>query len=144
MRLLEGQQSTAWVKRLPEVCSPNGEITRLIGKKPAEAIKEKAVAAKLATPYLRPFEKKKKINCLSMPVFVTFIRMVSWKAGGTCHLSQLVFESLQRSATLCEGQRANCLSSARRLETGICSELLSIPPNTFPPPVEEIHPKGIK
>ena len=32
----------------------NNEVTRLIGKKPAEAIREKAVSAKPATPYMRP------------------------------------------------------------------------------------------
>ena len=48
-------RSTAWVKRLPEVVSAlNNEVTRLIGKKPAEAIREKAVASKPATPYMRP------------------------------------------------------------------------------------------
>ena len=44
MRLPEGERSTAWVKRLPEVVSAlNNEETRLTGKKPAVAIKEKAV-----------------------------------------------------------------------------------------------------
>lgn len=81
MRLLEGQQSTAWVKRLPEVCSLNGEITRLIGKKPAEAIKEKAVAAKLATPYLRPFEKKKE-NKLSVNACVCYLYQNGELEGG--------------------------------------------------------------
>ena len=48
-------RSTAWVKRLPAVVSAlNNEVTRLIGKKPAEAIREKAVASKPATPYTRP------------------------------------------------------------------------------------------
>ena len=50
-----GQRSTEWVKRLPEVVSAlNNEVTRLIGKKPAEAIKEKSVSSKPATPYSRP------------------------------------------------------------------------------------------
>ena len=35
------QRSTEWVKRLPEVVSAlNNEVTRLTGKKPAEAIKK--------------------------------------------------------------------------------------------------------
>ena len=47
--------STEWVKRLPEVVSAlNNEVTRLIGKKPAEAIKEKSVYSKPSTPYSRP------------------------------------------------------------------------------------------
>ena len=44
-------RSTAWVKRLPEVVSA---ITRLLGKKPADAIRKKAVFSKPATPYMRP------------------------------------------------------------------------------------------
>ena len=61
MRLSEGQRSTAWVKRLPEVVSAlNNEVTSLIGKKPAEAINEKAVYSKPSTPYLRPVGKNEK------------------------------------------------------------------------------------
>ena len=49
------QRYTAWVKRLPVVVSAlNNEVTRLTGKKPAEAIKVKAVSATPSTPYLRP------------------------------------------------------------------------------------------
>ena len=48
-------RSTAWVKRLPDVVSAiNNEVTRLISKKPAEAIREKAVSSKPSTPYMRP------------------------------------------------------------------------------------------
>ena len=47
-------RSTAWVKRLPEVVSAlNNEVTRLLDKKPADAIREKAVSSKPATPYMR-------------------------------------------------------------------------------------------
>ena len=50
-----GSRSTAWVKRLPDVVSAlKNEVTQLTGKKPAQAIKEKAVSAKPATPYMRP------------------------------------------------------------------------------------------
>ena len=52
MRLPEGQRSFKWVVRLPAVVSTlNGEITLLTGKKPAEAIKEKAAYSKPATSY---------------------------------------------------------------------------------------------
>ena len=61
MRLPEGQRSTVWVKRSPEVVSAlNNEVTSLIGKKPAEAIKEKAVYSKPSTHYLRPVGKNGK------------------------------------------------------------------------------------
>ena len=52
---LPSGRSTAWVKRLPAVVSAlNNEVTRLTGKKPAQAIKEKAASSKPATPYMRP------------------------------------------------------------------------------------------
>ena len=60
-------RSTAWVKRLPEVVSAlNNEVTRLIGKKPAVAIREKAVASKPATTYMRPVgENERKLSPLA-------------------------------------------------------------------------------
>jgi len=62
MLLPEGKRSTAWVKRLPEVVSAlNNEVTSLIGKKPAVAIKEKSVYARPSTPYSRPVGKREKI-----------------------------------------------------------------------------------
>ena len=63
--LPEGRRSTAWVKRLPDVVRAlNNEVTSLIGKKPAVAIKEKAVASKPSTTYSRPVGMKEK-NTLS-------------------------------------------------------------------------------
>ena len=51
MLLPEGKRSTEWVKRLPDVVSAlNNEVTRLTGKRPAAAIKEKSVVAKPSTP----------------------------------------------------------------------------------------------
>ena len=61
MRLPDGHRSTAWVKRLPGVVAAlNNEVTSLIGKKPTEAIKEKAVAAKPSTTYSRPAGEREK------------------------------------------------------------------------------------
>ena len=61
MLLPEGQRSTAWVKRLPDVVSAlNNEVTSLTGKKPAVAIKEKAVTSKPSTKYSRPVGMKEK------------------------------------------------------------------------------------
>ena len=46
-----GKRSTEWVKRLPDVVSAlNNEVTRLIGKQPADAIKEKSVSSKPQHP----------------------------------------------------------------------------------------------
>ena len=55
MLLPEGKRSNEWVKRLPDVVSAlNNEVTSLIGKKPAVAMKEKAVSSKPSTKYNRP------------------------------------------------------------------------------------------
>ena len=63
MNLSSGQRSTEWVKRLPEVVSAlNNEVTRLTGKKPSQAIKEKAVSTKPSTSYLRPVGVKEKTS----------------------------------------------------------------------------------
>ena len=44
MRLPSGQRSTEWVARLPGVVAAlNGEVTRLTGKKPSDAIKAKTL-----------------------------------------------------------------------------------------------------
>ena len=53
----------------------------------------------------------------------------------------MIFESLQRSASPCEFQLANCVLSARRPETGVFvrEELLAIPPNTTLPPIIDIQ-----
>ena len=61
MNFKEGKRPTEWVKGLPEVivalCS---EVTRLTGKKPVDAIKDKSVDAKSSTTYLRPVGLKEK------------------------------------------------------------------------------------
>ena len=66
MRLPEAQRSTEWVKRLPAVVSAlNIEVTSLIEKHPAEAIKEKAVYSKPSSKYTRPVGYNKKKAPLS-------------------------------------------------------------------------------
>ena len=48
-------RSCEWVARLPAVVAAlNGEVTRLIGKRPSEAIRRKAVSARPAAPARRP------------------------------------------------------------------------------------------
>ena len=62
MRLPDDKRSTEWVTRLPAVISAlNKEVTRLTGKKPAEAIKKKTVSANPSTPLFetRWCERKK-------------------------------------------------------------------------------------
>ena len=50
MRLPVGGRSTEWVRRLPAVVSAlNGEVTRLTGKRPSEAIRAKSVSGELSS-----------------------------------------------------------------------------------------------
>jgi len=78
MLLPEGKRSTAWVKRLPEVVSAlNNEVTSLIGKKPAIAIKEKSVYGRPSTPYTRPVGKRKKKSPPSCP---SLLSLPAWRA----------------------------------------------------------------
>ena len=95
MLLPEGQRSTAWAKRLPEVFSAlNNEVTSLIGKKPSVAIKEKSVASKPSTKYTRPVGlNEKKIPPL---VNVRYLDQPDELEGGTkkSYRPHLVFESL--------------------------------------------------
>ena len=51
MRLLEGARSIEWVKRLAAVVAAlNGEVTRLTGKKPSDAIKAKTLRRSTQKP----------------------------------------------------------------------------------------------
>ena len=59
MNLKSGKRSTEWVKRLPEVVSAlNREKTRLTGRRPVDAIKEKMINAKSSTLYSRLGKKE--------------------------------------------------------------------------------------
>ena len=69
--------STAWVKRLPDVVSAlNNEVTRLTGKKPKDAIKEKAVSAKPG-----PWVSMRR-NSLPWSMCDTCTTPESWKGVG--------------------------------------------------------------
>lgn len=52
MNFKSSERSAEWAKRFPKVVSAlNNEKTRLIGKKPIDAIKGKVVDAKISTTY---------------------------------------------------------------------------------------------
>ena len=92
---LPSGRSTAWVKRLPAVVSAlNNEVARLTGKKPAQAIKEKTVSAKPATPYMRPVGGVQK----EIPATSTCAILVLPRGAGsgreTRNRPHLVFEGL--------------------------------------------------
>jgi len=61
MLLSAGQRSTAWVNKLPGIVATlNKEVTRLTGKKPSAAIKDKVVSAKPSTACSRPAGSNEK------------------------------------------------------------------------------------
>jgi len=82
MQLPSDQRPTAWVKGRPNVIAVlNKEVTCLTGKKPADAVKDKAISAQPSTAYSRPVgvnEKKLPSN-----VNVCFLYQPSELEGGT-------------------------------------------------------------
>ena len=136
MRLPEGQRSTAWVKRLPEVVSAlNNEVTSLIGKKPAVAIKEKTVYARPSTAYSRPVGESEKI--LPSLVQVRYLYQPGELEGGAKGATDLIWSlkvySIERSFTKPHQPVLYYLRDGPK-RSFVREELLVVPPNTtFPP-----------
>ena len=132
MRMPEGQRSTAWVKRLPEVVAAlNNEVTSLIGQKPAVAIKEKNVYAKPSTPYLRPVgEREKKLPSL---VNVRYLYQPGELEGGvkraTDPIWYLKVYNIERSFTKPNQPVLYYLHDGPK-RGFVREELLVVPPNT--------------
>ena len=137
-RLHEGQRSTVWVKRLPEVfTAPNNEVTSLTGKKPAVAIKEKAVAATPSTPYSRPAgQTEKKLPSL---VNVRYLYQPGEVEGGVKRATDPIWSlkaySIERSFTKPNQPVLYYLHDGPK-RGFVCEELLVVPPNTTLPPAD--------
>ena len=138
MLLPEGQRSTAWVKRLPDVVKAlNNEVTRLTGKKPSVAIKEKAVASKPSTRYSRPVgadEKKLPPN-----VKARYLYQPGELEGGTKRATDPVWSL--KVFTLEETVDKPGEPVLYYLHDGpkrgfVREELLIVPPNTQLPPAQ--------
>ena len=129
--------STAWVKRLPDVVSAlNNEVTRLTGKKPKDAIKEKAVSAKRATPYMRPvgiYEKK-----LPPLVNVRYLYYPGELEGGgrraTDPIWSLKVYNIQKVVTKLDAPMVYYLYDGPK-RGFVREELLVVPSDTVLPPV---------
>jgi len=138
MQLPEGQRSTAWLKRLPEVVSAlNNEVTNLIGKKPAVAIKEKAVYARPSTSYSRPVGKSEKI--LPSLVQVRHLNQPGELEGGVKRATDPIWSlkvySIERSFTKPDQPILYYLHNGSK--HGFArEELLVAPPNTTLPPAD--------
>ncbi|KAL9952767.1 hypothetical protein ACROYT_G040067 [Oculina patagonica] len=136
MNLPSGQRSTAWVKRLPEVVAAlNNEVTSLTGKKPAAAIKEKAVSSKPSSKYTRPVGKKEKK--LPSLVNVRFLYQPGELEGGVKRATDPIWSlkvySIERSVTKPNQPVLYYLHDGPK-RGFVREELLVIPPNTQLPP----------
>ena len=138
MLLPAGQRSTAWVKRLPDVVRAlNNEVTRLIGKTPADAIKKKGVVAKPSTPYSRPVglnERKLPSN-----VTVRYLYQPGELEGGTKRATDPIWSlkgyTLERAVTKPDEPVLYYLHGGPK-RGFVREELLVVPPNTQLPPAQ--------
>ena len=136
MRMPEGQRSRTWVKRLPAVLSAlNNQVTRLIGMKPATAIKEKNVYAKPSTPYLRPVgQSEKKLPSL---VNVRYLYQPGELEGGVKRATDPIWSlkvyNIERSLTKPNQPVLYYLYNGPH-RSFVREELLVVPPNTALPP----------
>ena len=138
MLLPEGQRSTAWVKRLPDVVKVlNYEVTRLTGKKPSVAIKEKGIVAKPSTPYSRRVgadEKKLPSN-----VKVRYLYQPGELEGGTKRATDPVWSlkvfTLEKTVDKAGEPVLYYLYDGPK-RGFVREELLIVPPNTQLPPAQ--------
>ena len=136
MLLPEGKRSTEWVKRLPDVVGAlNNEVTSLIGKKPAVAIKEKEVFSNPSTKYNRPIGvKEKKLPPL---INVRYLYQPGELEGGTKRATDPIW-SLKVYQVVENKTKPNepvvyYLSDGPK-RGFVREELLVVPPNTQLPP----------
>ena len=136
MRLPEGQRSRAWVKRLPAVVSAlNNQVTRLIGMKPAAAIKEKAVTSEPSTKYLRPVGlNEKKLPSI---VNVRYLYQPGELEGGVKRATDPIWSlkvyNIERSFTKPDQPVLYYLHDGPQ-RGFVREELLVVPPNATLPP----------
>jgi len=138
MLLPEGQRSTAWVKRFPDVVKAlNNEATSLTGKKPALAIKEKAVSSKPSAKYSRPVgvnEKKLPSN-----VKARYLYQPGELEGGTKRATDPVWSlkvyALEKAVDK-PGEPVFYYLYDSPKRGFVREELLIVPPNTQLPPAQ--------
>ena len=140
MNMKDNKRSTEWVKRLPSVVAAlNNEVTRLTGKKPAEAIKEKSVYSKPATPYSRPVgvdEKK-----LPPQVNVRYLYQPGELEGGgrraTDPIWSLKVYNIEKVVTKPKEPVTYYLFDGPKLGF-VREELMVVPPDTVLPPLKSM------
>ena len=137
VEMLHAGRSTVWVKRLPDVVNAlNNEVTRLTGKKPASAIKEKNIVSKPSTPYSRPVGvNEKKLPPL---INVRYLYQPGELEGGTKRATDPIW-SLKVYQVVKNMTKPNepvvCYLSDGPKRGFVREELLVVPPNTQLPPM---------
>ena len=136
MLLPSGQRSTVWVKRFPDVVEAlNKEVTRLTGKKPADAVKDKAVSAKLSTPYSRPVGVNEKK--LASNENVRYLYHPGELKGGAKRAPDPIWSlkvyMIERAVTKPNEPVLYYLQNGPKRDF-VHEELLVVPPNTQLPP----------
>ena len=127
---------TEWVARLPAVvCAINNEVTRLIGKKPAEAIKTKAFSSKPSTKYTRPVGLNEKS---SPPIVnVRYLYQRGELDGGCRRATDSIWSLkvfyIERAVTKLNEPVIYHLRG-EPMRGFVREELLVVPPNTELPP----------
>ena len=137
VEMLHAGRSTVWVKRLPDVVNAlNNEVTRLTGKKPASAIKEKNIVAKPSTPYLRPVGvNEKKLPPL---IHVRYLYQPGELEGDTKRATDPIWSlkvyQVVKNMTKPNEPVVYYLSDGPK-RGFVREELLVVPPNTQLPPM---------
>ena len=133
--MLSVQRSSEWVARLPAVVAAlNGEVTRLIGKRPSEAIRRKAVSARPAAPARRPvgFKEQK----LPPGVGVRYLYQPGELEGGRRRATDptwsLTVHRVERTVTKTGDPVVYYLDGPSR--GFVREELQVVPPDTESPP----------
>ena len=135
MLMKEGKRSTEWVKRLPDVVGAlNNEVTSLIGKKHAVAIKEKTVSL-LPTKYNRPVGlAEKKLPPL---INVRYLYQSGELEGGVKRATDPIWSlkvyQVVENRTKPDSPVVYYLSDGPK-RGFVREELLVVPPNTQLPP----------
>ena len=137
VEMLHAGRSTVWVKRLPDVFNAlNNEVTRLTGKKPASAIKEKNIVSKPSTPYSRPVGvNEKKLPPL---INVRYLYQPGELEGGTKRATDPIWSlkvyQVVKNMTKPNEPVVYYLSDGPK-RGFVREELLVVPPNTQLPPM---------
>ena len=137
VEMLHAGRSTVWVKRLPYVVNAlNNEVTRLTGKKPASAIKEKNIVSKPSTPYSRPVGvNEKKLPPL---INVRYLYQPGELEGGTKRATDPIWslKVYQVVKNMTKPNEAVVYYLSEGPKRGfVREELLVVPPNTQLPPM---------